>query len=61
MFDSLLNKPLELLTIIAIGTILMFDWVLDMSLTCLKKDKNFKKPIKPLFLKTLQLRIRNNF
>ena len=23
----------------------MFDWVLDTSLTCLKKDKNCKKPI----------------
>ena len=33
----------------------MFDWVLDMSLTCLKKDKNYKKPVKELFLETLQL------
>ena len=24
---------------------LMFSWVLDTSLTCLKKDKNFEKPV----------------
>ena len=38
----------------------MFDWVLDTSLTCLKKDKNCEKPVKELFLETLQLRLRNN-
>ena len=27
------------------GSILMFEWVLDMPLTCLKKDKNCKKPV----------------
>ena len=32
----------------------MFDWVLDTPLTCLKKDKNFEKPVKELFLETLQ-------
>ena len=31
----------------------MFDWVLDMALTCLKKDKNCEKPVKELFLETL--------
>ena len=36
VFDSVLNTPLELLTIFAIGSILMFDWVLDTLLTCLK-------------------------
>ena len=39
----------------------MFDWVVDMPLTCLKKDKNCKKPVKELFLEMLQLRLRNNF
>ena len=61
MFDSVLNMPLELLTIFATGSILMFDWVVDMPLTCLKKDKNCKKPVKELFLEMLQLRLRNNF
>ena len=27
------------------GSILMFEWVLDTPLTCLKKDKNCKKPV----------------
>ena len=61
MFDSVLNRPLELLTVFAIGSILMFDWVLDMPLTCLKKDKNSEKPVKELFLEMLQLGLRNNF
>ena len=61
MFDSVLNRPLELLTVFAIGFILMFDWVLDMPLTCLKKDKNSEKPVKELFLEMLQLGLRNNF
>ena len=61
MFDSVLNTPLELLTIFAIGSILMFDWVLDRPLACLKKDKNSEKPVKELFLETLQVRLRNNF
>ena len=39
----------------------MFDWVLDMPLTCLKKDKNSEKPVKELFLEMLQLGLRNNF
>ena len=39
--------------ILAKGCILMFDWVLGMSLTCLKKDENCKKPVKELFLETL--------
>ena len=60
MFDSVLNMPLELLTIFAIASILMFDWVLDAPLTCLKKYKNFEKPVKELFLETLYLRLRNN-
>ena len=59
--DSVLNTPLELLTIFAKGSILMFDWVLDTPLTCLKKDKNCEKPPKELFLEMLQLRLRNHF
>ena len=43
------------------GSILMLDWVLDASRTCLKKDKNCEKPVKELFLETLQQRLRNNF
>ena len=39
--------------ILAKGCILMFDWVLGMPLTCLKKDENCKKPVKELFLETL--------
>ena len=39
----------------------MFDWVLDTPLTCLKKDKNCEKPVKELFLETLQERLRNDF
>ena len=48
--------PLEPLTIFT-----MFHWVLDTPLTCLKKDKNSEKPVKELFLETLQQRLRNNF
>ena len=51
MFDSVLETPLELLTIFAKRSILMFDWVLDTPLTCLKKDKNYEKPIKELFFR----------
>ena len=61
MFISVLNTPLELLTIFAKGSILMFDSILDTPLTCLKKDKNCEKPVQELFLETLQLRLRNNF
>ena len=61
MFNFVLNTPLELLTIFAKGSILMFDWVLDKPLTCLKKDKNCKKPVQELFLEMLQLRLRNHF
>ena len=60
MFDFILNTPLGLLTIFTKVSILMFDWVLDTPLTCLKKDKNCEDPVKKL-LKTLQLRLRNNF
>ena len=42
MFDSVLNKPLELLPIFAKDSILMFNWVLDMLLTYLKNNKNQK-------------------
>ena len=42
MFNSVLNKPLELLTIFAKGSILMFDWVLDTPLTCSKKGVIFR-------------------
>ena len=38
----------------------MFDWVLEAPLTCSKKDKKYEKPVKELFLKMLQLRLRNN-
>ena len=34
---------------------------LDTPLTYSKNDKNCEKPVRALFLKTLQLRIRNNF
>ena len=57
MFNSVVNTSLELLTIFAIGSILMFHWVLDAPLTCLKKDKNSEKPVKELFLETLELRL----
>ena len=39
----------------------MFDWVLDTHLTCVKKDKNCERPVKELFLETLELRPGNNF
>ena len=55
MFHFVLNTPLEPLTILAKGSILMFDWVLNTSLTCLKKNKNCEKPVKEFFLETLQL------
>ena len=61
MFHFVPNTPLDPLTIFAIRSILMFEWVLDTPLTCLKKDKNSEKPVKELFLKTLQQRLRNNF
>ena len=41
--------PLQPLTILAIGSILMRDWVLHTSLICLKKDKNCEKLVKELF------------
>ena len=59
MFHFVLNMPLEPLTVFTIGFILMFDWVPDKPLTCLKKDKNCEKPVKELFLVTLQQRLRN--
>ena len=37
----------------------MFDWILDMPLTYLKKDKNCKKPVKELLLEMLELRLRS--
>ena len=61
MFDSVLNMPLQLVTIFAKGSILIFDWVVDTLLTCSKKDKNCEKPVNESFLETLQLRLRNNF
>ena len=59
--DSALNTPLELLTIFAKGSILMFDWVLDTPLTCLKKDKNCEKPVKELFLNAAAKSFLRNF
>ena len=35
----------------------MFEWVLDTPLTCLKKDKSCKNPVKELFLETLHERL----
>ena len=61
VFHFVLNTLLEPLTIFAIGSILMVDWVLDTPLTCLKKYKNCEKPVKELFLETLQQILRNNF
>ena len=46
MSDSVLNTPLELLTIFAKCPVLMFDWALDTPLTCLKKDKKCEKNCK---------------
>ena len=46
MSDSVLNTPLELLTIFAKCSVLMFDWALDTPLTCLKKDKKCEKNCK---------------
>ena len=54
MFHFVLNTLLEPLTIFAIGSIFMFDWFIDTPLTCLKKEKNCEKPVKVLFLETLQ-------
>ena len=42
IFHFVLNTPPEPLMIFAIDSILMFDWVQDTPLTCLKKDKNWK-------------------
>ena len=64
MLNPVLNTPLVLYTAFANGSILMFDCVLDMHLTCLKPVKrktcNFEKPVKELFLEMLQLRLGNN-
>ena len=57
MYHFVWNMPLEPLTIFTIGSILMFDWVLDTPLTCLKKDKNREKPVNELFLEMLQQRL----
>ena len=56
MFHFVLNTPLGPSTIFVIGSILMFECVLDTPLTCLKKDKNYKKLVKELFLETQQQR-----
>ena len=41
------------------GSILMFEWVLDTSLTCLKKDKNCEKHAKIVAAKTKKWFLRN--
>ena len=61
MFDSVLNRPLELLTIFEKSFILDVWLGSRQASDILKKDKNCEKPVKELFLKTLQLRLRNNF
>ena len=73
MLNSVLNTPLELSTIFANGSILMFEWVLEKDKkerkklrkkereNCSKRDKNCEKPLKELFLETLQLRLGKNF
>ena len=61
MFHFVLNMPLEPLTIFAIGYILMFDWVLDYTCDMFKERQNCEKPVKELFLETLQQRLRKNF
>ena len=61
MFHFVLNTPLEPLTIYAIGSILMFDWVLDTPLTCLKKDKNCEKTCKGVIFRITAAKTRNNF
>ena len=52
MFHCILNTPLEPLTIVAIGSILGSRYTPDMF-----KDKNCEKPVKELFLETLQQRL----
>ena len=61
MFHFVLNTPLGPLTIYAIGSILMFDWVLDTPLTCLKKDKNCEKTCKGVIFRITAAKTRNNF
>ena len=39
----------------------MFDWILDTSQTCLKKDKNCEKPVKELFLNAAAKSFLRNF
>ena len=57
MFHFVLNTPLEPLTIFAIGSILMFNWVVDTPLTCLKKHKNCEG----LIFRNAAVKTRNNF
>ena len=50
---SVLNTPLELLPICAKGSIVIFDWVLDTPLACLKKNKNCEKPVKKVIFRNV--------
>ena len=61
MFDSILNMPLELLTIFAKGTILMFNWVLDIPLTCLKKYKNCEETCKGVIFRNIAAKTKKEF
>ena len=54
MFDSVLNTPLELSTIFAKGSILMFEWVLDTPLTYMFKEKQkLRKTCKLIIFKNV--------
>ena len=54
MFDSVLNTPLELLTIFAKGSILMSEWVLDTPLTYMFKEKQkLRKTCKLIIFKNV--------
>ena len=58
MFWDTLLEPLNIFTI---GSILMFDCVLDTPLTFLKKNQKCEEPVKELLSEMLQQRLRNSF
>ena len=61
MFYFVLNMPLETLTIFAIGSILMFDWVSDTPLTYLEEEKNCEKPVKEFFHRNAAAKTKKQF